>query len=311
MSNLQNYNVYFLYFQVLSLPSNFTYNPPGSERISTQRHPSTGSQGRRKTLHGPQTIFLSHLDDIKNIDESTSDLYNIQETVDVKNLEDRNKSLLHIETNFDDIITINQHTENLLKVKENEENNLLKISEKDISVCPPSKILKEREPHKPSTKTIKENILSIPAETKPTKTSISLTVPDAKPPKIKENVLMVPMEQKPLHKLYGSTKHLFRQKSMDVCSEQTPFLLSAQQSTEESDKSEPAVSIELRLQDTHDTVQRIISERRKLDGQLKEVEDFDIFERTHDSRECLTDREVTQISSSVFVDHPDIAEDLC
>lgn len=293
----------------MSLPSNFTYNPPGTERASTQRHPSTGSQGRRKTLHGPQTIFLTHLDDIKNIDESTSDIYNIPETVNAKHVEER--SLLHIQTNFDDIITINQHTENMLKVKENEQGNLLKVSERDINVYPPAKLLKEKEQYKPTTKTIKENILSISGQAKPLKTCMSLTVPDTKLLKIKENVLMVPMEQKPLQKLYGSTKHLFRQKSMDVCNEQTPFLLSPQQSTEESDKSEPAVSIELRLQDTHDTVQRIISERRKLDGQMKEVEDFDIFERTHDSRECLTDREVTQISSSVFVDHPDIAEDLC
>lgn len=236
-----------------------------------QRHPSTGSQGRRKTLHCPQSIFLSHLDDIKNIDESTSDIYNIRESSSFKNLDEKNKTILHIQTNFDDIITINQHSD-LLKVTERDDPNILKVAEKETSnLCPP--------------KTVKENVLTIP------------------------------VEQKPLHKLYGSSKHLFRQISVDICNEQTPFLLTTQQSMDESEKTEPVVSIELKLHDSQESVQRIISERRKLDDNLKEIDEFDIFERTDACKENSENRDVAQFSSSTVADYNNdrivIAEDMC
>lgn len=68
--------------KVLSLPSNFTYNPPGTKKID--RQPSARSQSRRQTLHSQQPIMLSNLEDIRNIDESVSD----------------------IQTNLDEIVTI-------------------------------------------------------------------------------------------------------------------------------------------------------------------------------------------------------------
>lgn len=186
----------------------------------------------------------------------------------------------------------------MIKVKETENANLLKVADKER--IPP--------------KSIKENVLpqkmnlSITSEAKPMKPIIEniLTIPgEAKPQKT--NILTIPMEPKPLHKLYGSTKHLFRQKSMEV-TEQTPFLLTPQQSMEESEKSEPVVCIELKLHDSQESVQRIISERRKLDDKLKDINEFDIFERRTDDK-----KDVAQISSGSRVEasDPDIAEDLC
>lgn len=61
--------------KVLSLPSNFTYNPPGTTR-APEREPSTK---RRQTLHSQQPIVLSNFDDIKNIDESGSDTRSTRE----------------------------------------------------------------------------------------------------------------------------------------------------------------------------------------------------------------------------------------
>lgn len=247
---------------MLSLPSNFTYNPPGAERSHIQRQPSVISQGRRKTLHCPQQIFLSHFDDIKSIDESTSDIYNVRELQrrdsSKRRKEDKNSllhiqtnfdetqeayvremqrrdsskrrkedksNLLHVQTNFDDIITINQHSD-LLRVADN-------------NLCPQTDSLKLPQ----------EKMLS-------------------------DNMLKLPMEQRPLHKLYGSTKHLFRQKSVEI-NEETPFI-----QVTETDHSEPITNVELKIHDSQESVQRIISERRKLDENLKDINEFDIFERT-------------------------------
>lgn len=233
-----------------------------------QRHPSTTSQKRRKTLHCPQQIFLSHLDDIKNIDESSTDIYNIKES-SYKTKEDKKNNFLHVQTNFDDIITINQHSD-LLKVAELEETNL----------CP--------------SITLNESFLKLPTE----------------PKNISDNVLKLPTEQKPLHKLYGSTKHLFRQRSMDVCSEETPFI----QVSEDTDRSEPITNIELKIHDSQESVQRIISERRKLDENLKEINEFDIFERTdlNDSDSNSAQVECVVIQDNTVSDiEVVIEEDVC
>lgn len=58
--------------KVLSLPSNFTYNPPGTKRVERQQ--SKRSETRRQTLHSQQPIMLSNLEGIRNIDESVSDI---------------------------------------------------------------------------------------------------------------------------------------------------------------------------------------------------------------------------------------------
>lgn len=246
MKLTEKLNIFF--FQVLSLPSNFTYNPPGIDRTKISRQPSVISQGRRKTLHCPQQIYLTNFDDIKSIDESTSDIYNIRDTYRDKN------SLLQ---NYDDIITINAHPD-IIKVVE------------DTNICQ------------------NDNYLKLPNEKS-----------------INDNILKLPSEQKPMHKLYGSTKHLFRQKSIDLCNEETPFI----QVSEETDRSEPITNVELKFHDSQESVQRIISERRKLDENLKDINEFDIFEQNdgrHDTVECVVIQDNTISDIEVVIE-----EDTC
>lgn len=200
------------------------------ERHNISRQHSLVSQGRRKTLHSPQQIYLSNFDDIKSIDESTSDIYNIRDSY--KKSDDKN-SLLHFQTNYDDIITINQHPD------------LLKVNVEETNLCPQI--------------SLNDNYLKLPTEKS-----------------VNENILKLPSEQKPLHKLYGSTKHLFRQRPIDLCNEETPFM----QISEDTDRSEPITTVELKIHDSQESVQRIISERRKLDENFKDINEFDIFEQT-------------------------------
>ncbi|KAF2893229.1 hypothetical protein ILUMI_12948 [Ignelater luminosus] len=260
--------------KVLSLPSNFTYNPPGSKR-PLERQTSLHSQVRRQTLHSHQPITLSHLDDIKNIDESISDIYNIREMSHYKSndIPDRNRSFLHIQTNLDDIISVSQH-EKMLKLPQIEE----KYSIKNINESSDTNLL-----------------------------------------------LGVPTEQKPMHRLYGSTKHLFtKQKSIDI-SEETPFLLPAttylapeSKSEEEADTEEQSEEIqELKIpklpkHDSQESVQRIITERRKLDENLKDINQYDIFDITHGSEENLvkTDSDDKQ-ESEICEDIQNVTSDDC
>ncbi|VEN43458.1 unnamed protein product [Callosobruchus maculatus] len=90
-------------------------------------------------------------------------------------------------------------------------------------------------------------------------------------------MLIVQPESKSMHKLYGSTKHLFtKQFSMDV-NEETPFLLT---------------DAKLPKHDSQESVQRIIKERRQLDENLREIDQYDIFDVTrNNSEEDLADRE--------------------
>ncbi|XP_023310380.1 voltage-dependent T-type calcium channel subunit alpha-1H [Anoplophora glabripennis] len=207
--------------KVLSLPANFTYNPPGT-KITLERQPS---QTRRQTLHSHQPIMLPNLDDIKNIDESTSDIYSIQE---VQTPEEYEKNYRPIaQTNLDEIITISSQPETL-------------------------KVPKMEEPKVKRTN-----------ETNGTSSS---------------KLLLVLPEVKPLHKLYGSTKHLFqKQLSMDI-SEETPFLLTVP-------GMQPGEETKLPKHDSQESVQRIITERRKLDENLKEINQYDIFDVTRNSSE--------------------------
>ncbi|CAH1136170.1 unnamed protein product [Ceutorhynchus assimilis] len=62
--------------KVLSLPSNFVFNPPGGTKVTLERQPS---QSRRQTMHGHLPIMISNMEDMKNIDDSISDIYSIQE----------------------------------------------------------------------------------------------------------------------------------------------------------------------------------------------------------------------------------------
>lgn len=212
------------------------------------------SQCRRKTLHSPQQIYLSSFDDIKSIDESTSDIYNIRESYK----KDEKNSLLNFQAHYDDIITINQHPV------------------EQANLCLQT-----------------DSYLKLPTEKS-----------------VNENILKLPTEQKPLQKLYGSTKHLFRQRSFDLCNEETPFI----QVSEDTGRSEPIASVELKIHDSQESVQRIISERRKLDENFKDVNEFDIFEQIEreerqmekDDVECVVIQDNT-LSDIEFV----IEEDAC
>jgi hypothetical protein len=216
--------------KVLSLPSNFTYNPPGT-KATLERKPSF-TQTRRQTLHSHQPLTLLNLDDIRNIDESVSDIYSIQEYKSTDAMEKNHR--LHMQTNLDEIISFGQN-EALLKVPKSE----------------------ERFPLKRINETNENNRLMVP--------------PDPKP------------------KFYGSTKHLFtKQLSMDV-TEETPFLqptLAVPQTQAPINKQEM-----IPKHDSQESVQRIITERRKLDENLKELNEYDIFDVTHSSEENLVERD--------------------
>lgn len=208
-----------IYFQVLSLPANFTYNPPGSNR-NFERQPSSRSQARRQTLHSQQPIMLSNLEGIKSIDESTTDLQEFTTP--------RKPRPKPIQENLDDIITINVP-----------------------------------EPTKPEKKTNRDNDGSF--------------------------LLVIPQEQKPLHRLYGSTRHLFaKQRSMEI-TEETPFLLETDLSVPETKLVVEKVEVNLRPEpavglvknDSQESVQRIISERRKLDDSFKDIDQSDIYDITN------------------------------
>lgn len=249
----------FCTLQVLSLPSNFTYNPPGSKR--SEKRPSSYSQARRQTLHSQQPIMLANLDDIRNIDESLSDIYNIRECAS-EEAEDKFVRH-HLQTNLDDIIALNR-SDNFLRIREPEEKYPLKrINESN----------------------------------------------DA-------NLLSLPVEQKPLHKLYGSTKHLFsRQKSMEI-TEETPFLLTPSVHVIEAPKSSSSKDYkgkELRIpkHDSQESVQRVITERRMLDENFKDIDQFDIFDvSTHSSEENLVEKDVAPIGATIEIS-TDPATDTC
>lgn len=99
-------------------------------------------------------------------------------------------------------------------------------------------------------------------------------------------LLAVPQEHKPLQRLYGSTKHLFsKQRSLEI-TEETPFLLSVSQTQAEVNFAPQ----EMKAHDSQESVQRIISERRRLDDNLKDVNQHDIFEHTDGSEEDLVGR---------------------
>lgn len=156
---------------------------------------------------------MPHLGDIKNIDESVSDIYNTQEHVPHY----RDKSN---QQNFDEILTIRVPRE----PKNEDSVNIKRINE-----------------------TNDQNKRS----------------------------LLVPHEPKPVNRLFGSTKHLFqKQLSMETV-EETTFLLSVPNTRRTED-----IKIPLPKHDSQESVQRIITERRKLDENLKDINKYDIFEVT-------------------------------
>ena len=107
----------------------------------------------------------------------------------------------------------------------------------------------------------------------------------------KQLLLSAPKEdQKPLHRLFGSTRHLFvRQKATDIpITEETPFLtvtlpVPSSTASERVIVAEAVVNEEKRpltkKHDSQESVHRVITERRNRDeGLLERVDRFDIFE---------------------------------
>ncbi|KAK9701208.1 Ion transport protein [Popillia japonica] len=240
--------------KVLSLPSNFTYNPPGT-RCQIERHPAF-PQARRQTLHSQQPIALcTNLEDIRNIDESVSDIYSLR---DVKNIEvysERNRRM-----NVDDYRSFNQ-AEPLLKTPEHEEKYALKnINEASEA---------------------------------------------------SSHLLVIPAEHKPLQRLYGSTKHLFiKQKSFDI-TEETPFLSPATLALPESSfVARAEVNTSEKLMPKHDSqesVQRIITERRKRDEKFKDINQYDIYEVNSGETDPCT----SSVSTDEQRDYQEIHVDNC
>ncbi|XP_065163665.1 voltage-dependent T-type calcium channel subunit alpha-1H isoform X3 [Atheta coriaria] len=101
---------------------------------------------------------------------------------------------------------------------------------------------------------------------------------------LNENLLPIPKDEHDssnFRRLYGSTKHLFMKPSSsppkDV-TEETPFL-------------QPESQIKIPKHDSQESVQRIITERRKMDESLKDVNEYDIFDISNGSEEQLVDSE--------------------
>lgn len=191
--------------------------------------------------------MLSNLDDIRNIDESISDIYNIRECRSEESNEKNVKNRIQT-TNLDEIIALNRG-DNYLKISEPEEKyQMKKINESNDT-----------------------------------------------------NLLNIPSEQKPLHKLYGSSRHLFcRQKSMEI-TEETPFLLASTVKESKSvDRIDKEKELKIPKHDSQESVQRVITERRKLDENFKDINQYDIFDvSTHSSEENLVDKDNSKNENSI------------
>ncbi|KAL3273058.1 hypothetical protein HHI36_014513 [Cryptolaemus montrouzieri] len=198
--------------KVLSLPSNFMYNPPGSKPYFEKLSPS----GRRQTMHSHHPFILPNIENIRSIDESISETYDISDYNAKESI--RNDRKNYAQTNIDDSANLGRSD---------------------------------------SMKSAKSEDL------KPKKSN-----------DVETNLLSIPSSDKPMHKRYGSTKNLFvKQFSMDI-SEETPFLPVTDSS--KFDVSE-TVTLNILKHDSQESVQRIITERRKVDGKSSETED-DIYE---------------------------------
>lgn len=159
---------------------------------------------------------MPHLGDIKNIDESVSDIYNIQEYIPSPCETSTQQA------NFDEIVTVKVTKDPILRCEDNI--NIKRINE-----------------------TSEQNKMT----------------------------LLIPHETKPVNRLYGSTRHLFQKQIMKENSEETTFLLSVPSVRKSEDNKIP-----IPKHDSQESVQRIITERRKLDENLKDIDKYDIFEVT-------------------------------
>ncbi|XP_050308824.1 voltage-dependent T-type calcium channel subunit alpha-1G-like isoform X2 [Anthonomus grandis grandis] len=202
--------------KVLSLPSNFTFNSPDTE---LNQNPTIKRQAPSIDFQ-TSPIIVSNMDDMRNIDDSLSDLYNIQE---------------------------------MPRNVKNDIHKVIVYSNPEITV----------------TK--------------------QLEVPKKKP--YQENINRLSVMQKSKH--YGSSRHLLqKQASMDL-HEVTPFIIPPPEGYDTL-KIPPAVEkfnyFKTKINDSQESVQRIVAERRKLDEKLKEFDFRDIFNTRHCSEENIVDK---------------------
>lgn len=295
--------------QVLSLPSNFTYNPPdGSSKI--------GGRNRRQSVHGPRyntrrrQTFHSQQALLPNIISGRNVNYNNKYDNSDFNYNDENiiyeKSVHNIEQIVQDNDKIIEDVEQLSSAPKNNEL---------------STIISESIEEDAEVKNINENK--------------------------KTSLLIVPCVQKPVHKLYGSTKHLFKQKAIEEPAEEdvneddsllspkellpVPIVQKAASDTvllrtnenthpvlrKQHSDTETTIVIRPELESgdhtkhaqSEEDIQKIISERRQQDETMKEVLHFDIFEspkiKNIDTNNCSIVQNTETINSSVS-DNEDI-----
>lgn len=110
-------------------------------------------------------------------------------------------------------------------------------------------------------------------------------------------LLAIPHEQKSLHKHYGSSRHLFtKQRGLDL-TEETRFLLTVSEprmvvENVEINPTPEDGELKIPKHDSQESVERIISERRRLDDSFKDVEQHNIYEVTNGSKENLVENDV-------------------
>lgn len=122
---------------------------------------------------------------------------------------------------------------------------------------------------------------------------------------VTSHLLTIPSEHKPPHRLYSSTKHLFvKQKSFDI-TEETPFLSPTTLAVPETTSFVARAEVNMPKHDSQESVQRIITERRKRDDHLKDINQYDIYEVNN-----MGDKDASE-SSDEQRDQQDIYADNC
>ncbi|XP_048519457.1 voltage-dependent T-type calcium channel subunit alpha-1G isoform X3 [Dendroctonus ponderosae] len=234
--------------KVLSLPSNFVFNPPGcGTKVILERQPS---QSRRQTLHSQLPIMMSNISDIKNIDDSITDIYSIQEVACCDESPPDRKDAIRESTrlNLDEILTI--------PPMESSVTHQLRVSNIDS----PQNYLK-------TVNEIQEHNISrllVPQETKPINRLYGST----------KHLFQKQVSMD----LYEETPFLTPPGGGSLNPASSKF------TSEKRDRSE---CFKPPRHDSQESVQRIITERRQLDETLKELDKFDIFDISHDSEEHL------------------------
>ncbi|XP_066152994.1 voltage-dependent T-type calcium channel subunit alpha-1G-like isoform X2 [Euwallacea fornicatus] len=236
--------------KVLSLPANFTFNSPGSgvQMTTEKQH----SRSRRQTLHSHLPIMLSNIEDMKNIDDSISDIYSIQEVAaPCADSPPGEVSKESTRINLDEILTyppkdfLTLHQLQVPKIDDDQRGNK-KSSENALDLT---------------------NRLSIRHESKPVNRLYGSTKH-----LFQKQLSMDICEETPFLAALAVSEAA-RSDNKKVPSSSDEF------STDKIEYLKP-----LRY-DSQESVQRIIAERRKLDENFKAVDPYDIYDTRFSSCE--------------------------